>query len=663
MKDDKTPQSNSPFRRDITFEELNQIINGKKVDEILDERHDEALSPENTTSERTKPLTVNSANVKMHKNGVATFKVHEVPDTVTSNSATPLTKQPVTEKVVKNSVAAPPVQPEVTNQETMTSPVESEKDAKSRMLRGSAWMTIGSLASRLLGALYVIPWIAMIGNVYYNLANSLFSQGYQIYSVALLIATAGLPNVLARLVAEYSASRQYEAIRHIFRQALNLGAILGIVSGAALYLLAGLLSQGDPNVVRVIRALSAAVVIIPVLSMLRGYVQGFEFMALSAWSQFIEQLVRVVYMLAMTYWIMVGHHGNWVDATVQSTFAAFWGALAAIIILLFGILRRRRFFSEQRQQGVQVKKFDARAILIKMARQSVPVIFAGSAISLVQVFDQYTFFRIIRAFTSVSNDAMQAMYAQFAFNSNKLVMLVVSLAVGMSETALPMISRARELGDRENIGHQIQFAFKLLAFVMVPAVLGMVAIARPLYILFYQTSDLTNGTLILQFASYSAIFLSLYMVVLAIYQGLGRLGYTVRLLVLIFILKFVLQIPLTIWLQGMGPLLATTIAFMVGMIIAIHHLSTLYHIDWSSFNATFMVILFWSLIMYAVVTPITYTLGLFVPDTKSAQLLLLLIAGAIGTVIYGITILKTHVGEEILGARAVKLAHKLHLKK
>jgi hypothetical protein len=67
--------------------------------------------------------------------------------------------------------------------------------------------------------------------------------------------------------------------------------------------------------------------------------------------------------------------------------------------------------------------------------------------------------------------------------------------------------------------------------------------------------------------------------------------------------------------------------------------------------------------MYAVVTPITYTLGLFVPDTKSAQLLLLLIAGAIGTVIYGITILKTHVGEEILGARAVKLAHKLHLKK
>jgi len=66
--------------------------------------------------------------------------------------------------------------------------------------------------------------------------------------------------------------------------------------------------------------------------------------------------------------------------------------------------------------------------------------------------------------------------------------------------------------------------------------------------------------------------------------------------------------------------------------------------------------------MYVVVAPITYTLGLFVADTKLMQLLLLIIAGVIGVAIYGVTVLKTHVGEEILGARAVKLAHKLHLK-
>ena len=669
MADDKSPQSKkgsstSPFRRDISFDELNQLLNGKKIDEIFEEREDET-SAADTVAEDDIVSDQQVTEVKVRPNGVSTFKVHEVPDTVAPKTNTPTPTSDHATDVEKRPFVDPNPKQEVTTSEADTSdsqPEETETAAKSRMLRGSAWMTIGNLTSRLLGALYIIPWIAMIGNVYYNLANSLFSQGYQIYSVALLISTAGLPNVLARLVAEYSASKQFDAVRHVFRQAINLGAILGIVVGAVLYLSAGLLSQGDPNVVRVIHALSAAVVIIPILSMLRGYVQGFEFMGLSAWSQFVEQLVRVIYMLALTYWIMVGHHGDWVDATVQSTFAAFWGALAGILVLLLGIVMRRRFFAEQRRHSVKTQNFDARAVLIKMARQSVPVIFAGSAISLVQVFDQYTFFRIIRAFTNISNDAMQAMYAQFAFNSNKLVMLVVSLAVGMAETALPMLARARELGNLENIGRQIQFALKLLAFVMVPAVLGMVAIARPLYILFYRTSDLTNGTLILQFASYSAIFLSLYMVILAIYQGLGRLRYTVKLLVFIFVIKIILQVPLTIWLQGMGPLVSTTIAFLVGMVVAIRHLSSLYHIDWASFNNTFMVILFWSLVMYVIVTPVSYTLGLFIPDTKLFQLLNLTIAGIIGATIYGIAVLKTHVGEAILGPRAVWIAKKLHLK-
>ncbi|MFP7152564.1 putative polysaccharide biosynthesis protein [Weissella paramesenteroides] len=667
MADDKSHQSQngsstSPFRRDISFEELNQLLNGKKIDEIFEERHDKTSSEDSITEDNILS-DQKMTEVKVRPNGVSTFKVHEVPDTVIekTNMVAPTVVDAT--NTVQTPTAIPAQEP--VESEEPTADVETEETemaAKSRMLRGSAWMTIGNLASRLLGALYIIPWIAMIGNVYYNLANSLFSQGYQIYSVALLISTAGLPNVLARLVAEYSASKQYDAVRHVFRQAINLGAILGIAVGAILYLLAGLLSQGDPNVVRVIHALSAAVVIIPILSMLRGYVQGFEFMGLSAWSQFVEQLVRVIYMLAMTYWIMIGHHGSWVDATVQSTFAAFWGALAGILVLLLGIVVRRRFFAEQRKHAVRTRHFDARAVLMKMARQSVPVIFAGSAISLVQVFDQYTFFRIIRAFTDISNGAMQAMYAQFAFNSNKLVMLVVSLAVGMAETALPMLARAREIGDRENIGQQIQFALKLLAFVMVPAVLGMVAIARPLYVLFYRTSDLTNGTLILQFASYSAIFLSLYMVVLAIYQGLGRLRYTVRLLIFIFAVKIVLQVPLTIWLQGMGPLVSTTIAFLLGMIIAIRHLASLYHIDWASFNDTFVIILFWSLLMYAVVAPISYTIGLFTPDTKLWQLLNLAISGGVSAAIYGVAVLKTHVGEAVLGPRATWLAHKLHLK-
>lgn len=534
-----------------------------------------------------------------------------------------------------------------------------EANAASRMLRGSMWMTIGSLASRFLGAIYIIPWVAMIGNVYFNQANSLYAQGYQIYGVALMVATAGLPNVVARLVAEYSAKKEFTTVKQVLRQSLLLGGAMGFAAAAFLYLFAGLLSQGDPNVVLVIRSLSAAVLVIPILAMLRGFLQGYEMMGPSALSQFIEQVVRVIYMLALTYWIMVVNQGSWVDATVQSTFAAFWGALAGIVVLIYCIFRRRDFFKRQEEQSTQVEDVDTRQLMLRMARQSVPVILGGSAIALVQLIDQYTFGNIMRTFTSFSNLDIQNMFAQFAFNSNKLVMLTVSLAVGLAETALPLLARARETGDREVISDRITYAMKLLSFVMVPAALGMAVIAQPLYLLFYNTNDLHNGTLVLQYASITSIVLGLYMVVLALYQGLGRLRETVLLLGIIIVAKLVLQVPLTLWFAGMGPLMSTAIAFAIGIYLALRRLSRDYAIDWEPFNKSLVIILFWSLIMFAVTLPLSMLLSNVLGTGKLMQLIIIIIVGGVGAAIYGIAALKTPLAVDVLGPRAERLAKKL----
>ncbi len=522
-------------------------------------------------------------------------------------------------------------------------------------------MTIGSMTSRLLGAIYIIPWLMMIGHAYTNQANSLYAQGYQIYAVFLLIATAGLPNVLARLVAEYSERQQFGRVRSVFRQSLVLGITMGLIAAGLLYVLSGILAQGNANVVPVLQSLAAAVLIIPVLSMLRGYVQGFEFMGLSALSQFIEQLVRVIYMLAMTAWIMLGQHGDWIDAVVQSTFAAFWGALAGILVLLLGIWLRRGYFESQYVLSGALHE-ESGSVLLKMVRQSLPIILAGSAISLVQVLDQYTFFHIMQQLTKFSYSAIDQMFAQFSFNANKLIMLTVSIAVGMAETALPMLARAKTNGNPYEIGDQIAYALKLLAFVMIPASLGMAAVARPLYITFYGAVDVTNGTLILQYSAYVGVVFGAYMVVLAIYQGLGRLRETLWILLIVLVVKSMAQVPMTLWLAGMGPLVSTLLGFIAGLIFAVVRLTRSYPIDWLSLQRTLVMVMFWSLVMYAVVTPIATTGGYFTADTRMQQFILLMITAAIGGAIYGVAVLKSTLGVEMLGERATRLAAKLHLK-
>ena len=43
--------------------------------------------------------------------------------------------------------------------------IVDEQNLDDQMLSGSAWMTLGSMLSRILGALYIIPWMAMMGNI------------------------------------------------------------------------------------------------------------------------------------------------------------------------------------------------------------------------------------------------------------------------------------------------------------------------------------------------------------------------------------------------------------------------------------------------------------------------------------------------------------------
>ena len=71
---------------------------------------------------------------------------------------------------------------------------ETKTDTQQQqMLRGTAWMTASNIISRLLGALYIIPWYAWMGKQG-DQANALFGQGYNIYALFLLISTAGIPS-------------------------------------------------------------------------------------------------------------------------------------------------------------------------------------------------------------------------------------------------------------------------------------------------------------------------------------------------------------------------------------------------------------------------------------------------------------------------------------
>lgn len=533
---------------------------------------------------------------------------------------------------------------------------KSQTNSQAQLLKGSAWMTIGSILSRILGAIYIIPWYAWMGK-YGNLANSLTAKSYNIYSLFIIISTAGIPGAIAKQIAKYNALNEYGVGRKLFRHGLALMGVFGIISAACMYFLALPLSGFNPQEVPVIRSLALAVLIIPILSILRGYFQGFNDMMPSAMSQFVEQLARVIWMLLTAYVIMRVQHGNYVDAVTQSNLAAAIGAVFGIGLLVIFYLRQKRTVDPLIAQSNNQVQVSTNSLLFEIIQQSIPFIIIDSGINIFQLVDQYTFHPMIASFMHVPFDTIESWYALFGLNANKLIMIVVSLSTAMAVTAIPLLSGAHARRDYRDISRQIGNTLELFLFVLLPASLGMAAISDPLYTIFYGYDRL--GAHVLYLSSFTAISLGMFTVLMAILQGLDENMYAIRYLILGLVIKAIVQYPMIRLFKVYGPLLATNLGLLAVIAMSLKHLSVKYRWRADRTMRRFIGIASFSVVMFAAVFAAVKLGGLFLsPYRRLSAMLLSGLAVAVGVLVYGGLSLKTGLAENILGSRVTRIMQK-----
>lgn len=539
-----------------------------------------------------------------------------------------------------------------------------EQNTQDTFIKGSAWMTFGSITSRILGALYIIPWFYWM-SPYGNIANALTARSYNIYSIFILISTAGIPGAVAKQVAKYNALNEYGVGRKLFHRGLVLMVILGIISAAIMYFASPLLasngSRSDPRQVAVMRSLSYAILLIPVLSIMRGYFQGYADMMPSAMSQFVEQLARVIWMLLTAYIIMQVQHGNFVDAVVQSNLAAAVGAVFGIAILAWFLLSRRRKLNDLVENSENKIQVSTVALFGEIVEQAIPFIIIDAGIQLFYLVDQYTFHPMIASVLHASYNTIETWYALFALNANKLIMIIVSLASAMAVTAIPLLSAAHAKHDFKGISKQVGNTLDLFLFIMIPAAFGMAAIATPVYTIFYGFDQL--GSNILYLSAFTSISLGLFTVLMAVLQGLSENGLAIKYLILGLIIKAVAQYPMIYLFKVFGPLVATNLGMLVIIFLALKHLEVTYDFNKSRTSRRFIGITCFSLLMFLLVLGVEKLLELFLnPAQRIPSLIIVMISVLVGGLFYVFVAIKSSLAEKILGDRIVPILEKLHIK-
>ena len=95
-------------------------------------------------------------------------------------------------------------------------------EKKQSFLHGAALLAGATAIVKIIGAFYKIPLNAIIGAQGF----SYFYTAYEIYSVLLLVSTAGLPVAVSRLSSQAHSMRPYNQVRQVYKIS-NVGAVAG----------------------------------------------------------------------------------------------------------------------------------------------------------------------------------------------------------------------------------------------------------------------------------------------------------------------------------------------------------------------------------------------------------------------------------------------------
>ncbi len=532
-----------------------------------------------------------------------------------------------------------------------------------QMLRGTAWLTAGNFISRLLGAIYIIPWYIWMGK-HGAEANGLFTMGYNIYAWFLLISTAGIPVAVAKQVAKYNTIDKREHSFTLIREFLKFMLLLGAVFAVIMYLLSPLfasLSGGGKDLIPIMQSLSLAVLIFPSMSVIRGFFQGFNNLKPYAISQVAEQLIRIIWMLLATFFIMNIGSKDYVSAVTQSTFAAFIGMIASVGVLAY-FLSKENMLQAIFKKSPSGNSIDTRALLWDTIREAIPFIITGSAIQLFQIIDQMTFIHVMSWFTDYTNTQLLVMFSYFSANPNKITMILIAVATSIAGVGIPLLTENYVKGDFKAAARLIQDNLTMLLLFILPATIGAVLVARPLYTVFYgQPDKLALGLFV--FALIQTIILSFYTVLAPMIQALFQNRKAIVYFLYGVVVKLILQIPL-IWLfRAYGPLLSTTIGLIVPIIFMYREIRDITGLNPQNLVKRSLLTCILTLLMIVVIALADLLLGFFFhPAGRVSSMIYLVLIGGIGIAVYGGLALRVRLLDRFVGeAKASSLRRKFHI--
>jgi len=533
----------------------------------------------------------------------------------------------------------------------------------SKFMKGAMILSMSMFLVRVLGLLYVIPFQGLVGAA----GLALYGYAYVPYSLLVSLSGLGIPGGIAKFIAKYNATGEYDTSRKMFRLSMAFMIFLGLVSFLIMFttapLFARIVIRGDDmyntvaHVTTAIRMVSFAVLVVPPMSIFRGFFQGNQDMAPTAMSQLVEQLVRIFLIVAGSFVIIrLLPNGTTQMAVNVSVFAAFVASIGAFFVLYRHWLKTKPLFDRQLKMTKPHPKRDLWLLFKELLSYALPFALLSLVVTWFQLVDTVTFnWAMLRA--GVDPLLTEQIFGIYVTALLKIVMIPVSFAIAFGQPLMPVITEKIQKKDIKGFYQTATTAITLTTFVTVPAVIGIGMLSNPIFIMLFNQHENTElnaiGGMMFGFGALLGVFMAVNTILNAIMQGIERQYVALKFLALGIVVKVLMNVILIPLFAVNGAILATILAYTVCIVLQFLDIKKRTGIRLKVILKRQIAIVIFALLMALAVWLTTRILGTFLDYnvSRTHASLYVLISGFVGVLVYGFLALYFDVAKQLFGAR------------
>ena len=428
----------------------------------------------------------------------------------------------------------------------------SKKKSSTGFLVQGSILAMASIISRIIGLIYRIPLIGIIGDV----GMDYYATAFEIYNNLLIISSYSIPLAVSKLVSADISKGRRKNVYRILKASLLFASITGGI--AALTLLFGAetftAAMKTPYSIFAVRVLIPTLLIVAILGVLRGFFQGLGSMMPSAVSQILEQIANaivsvwaayVLYKYGMKVGAVLGNQENYAAAygAAGGTLGTGVGALVALLFSFFVLFAYVHVYKRHARREA-LPKVDTYSYLFKvLVATIIPVLLSTTIYNCNTLIDMAVFKNIANSqgYTATQISVWNGVYTG---RYKTLINVPISIASALAASSVPALTAAFTKKKMDEVHLQLNSAIRFIMMIAMPCAVGMGVLAAPILKLVHLSDDSGMAAIMLQYGAVSIIFFSLSTLSNGLLQGINRMKEPVKNAAIALVLHLVVLVIL-----------------------------------------------------------------------------------------------------------------------